>query len=94
MNFQPRQSLGEDQEKQEEAPRAGTPRPASPGPQTEVINQSNIQPSITDDENLHVNHRPGPNDDYRDDFDPTDDGDNHDDIDQGHNDGQEPGPNN
>ena len=55
-SFQPRQSLGEDQEKQEEAPRAGTHRSAGPGPQTKVINQSNIQPSLTDDEHLHVNH--------------------------------------
>ena len=67
MSFQPRQSLGEDQEKYEEAPRAGTPRLAGPGPQTKVINQNNVQPSFTDDEHFHVNCQSGPTANSRDD---------------------------
>ena len=54
---------GGKKEKKEEAPRAGTSRPAGPGPETKVTNQSNIEPTLTDDENLHLHGQTGFNDD-------------------------------
>ena len=50
---------------EEKAPRAGTTCSAGPGPNTKVIKQSNMQPSLTDDKPLHVNRPPGPTADFR-----------------------------
>ena len=63
--FQPRQRLGEDQEKEEKAPRAGTTCSAGPGPNTKVIKPSNMQPSLTDNKPLYANRPPGPTADFR-----------------------------
>ena len=47
---QPRQSLGGCQGKEEEAPRAGTPRSAGPGPNTKVNRQTKMITLMTHEE--------------------------------------------
>ena len=86
--FQPRQHLGEDQEKEEKAPRAGTTCSAGPGPNTKVTKQSNMQPSLTDDKPLHINGPPGPTTDFRGD---TNAADTPYGVNQGHNKDKDPG---
>lgn len=57
------------EEEEEESPRAGScrlpSRVAGSGPNTKVIKQSDMQPSLTDDKSLHVNRPPGPTANFR-----------------------------
>ena len=65
MNSQPRQSLGEDQEKQEEVPRVGTYGSADPGVMTKVNNLTKQQLINADclHENCRIEHGADPGDD-------------------------------
>ena len=89
-SVQSKQNLGDGKEKKEEAPRAGTSRPAGPGPETKVTNQSNIDPTLTDDEKLHVHGQTRFNDDPGNDADLADGGDHHEDANPDQDEDQEP----
>ena len=87
--FQPKQCLGEVEEG--EPPRASITRSAGPGPNTKVIKQSNMQPSLTDDKPLHVNRPPGPTADFRGDTNAAEGRDTPYGVNQGHNEDKDPG---
>ena len=83
------------EEEEEESPRAGSCRPpsrvAGSGPNTKVIKQSNMQPSLTDDKPLHVNRPPGPTADFRGDTNAAEGRDTPYGVNQGHNEDKDPG---